>query len=283
MRSNYLILKVRPEADLLEVKKAYRKSVQKYHPDANGGVGNPEMFKLVVKAYREIQNHHKSMGIKPVQKSPFPAKAYIDSFFAKFNFTVASAKPVEPEYRAQRRDVYISADVDPLLADLDFDELTLRLAASDNDKVKMLAARALAVAYGVDAVPVLAMELQTASVELAEKIVLSLGLVDHSNSAEILAKYVRNRSVKVATAAVNALRKMSQSNSQKILRKLEREGRSVYHLIRHLFGDKNERELVKKGIIDKSEFRLASVLGVKTGQSIPVILKELGWILPKTA
>jgi hypothetical protein len=286
MRSNYLILKVTPGTDFPAVKKAYRKAVQRYHPDANGGVGNPEMFKLVVKAYREIQEHHRAMGIKPAVKKPFPAIEYVGSFLAKFGFSATQAASSdasrEPVMRARRRKLYKSADVDPFLANLDFDELTLRLAASDNDMVKKLAARALAVAYRVDAIPVLATELLGASQELAEEIIFSLGLVDHRYSAEVLERYVRNKNVKVATSAVNALRNMRRSYAAIVLGKLVREGGSIRHLVRQLFGNRKDRKLVRMGILDKSEFRLASVLGSKTGQPIPVVLKELGWILPKT-
>jgi hypothetical protein len=280
MRSNYLILKVKPGADFLVVKRAYRKAVQRYHPDVNGGVGNPEMFKLVVKAYREIQNHHRSIGIKPAVKNPIPVISSISSFFAKYGFSALRNTQPGPGMRAKRRKIYISADIDPLLADLDFDELTLRLASSDNDMVKMLAARALAVAYSVDSVPVLAMELRSSSAELAVEIIYSLSLINHTCSAQVLERYVRNKNVKVATAAVNALRNMSRSYAMIVLRNLEREGRSIYHLARQLFGSRKDRELVSRGILDKSEFRLASVLGFRTGQPIPIVLKELGWVLP---
>jgi len=64
MYKYYRILNLEPGVDIGQVKKAFRVSAQRYHPDANGGVGNPEKFKEVVKAYRCLQKHYEALNAK---------------------------------------------------------------------------------------------------------------------------------------------------------------------------------------------------------------------------
>ena len=58
MQDPYKVLGVARDADMDEIKKAYRTLSRKYHPDAN--INNPdkeqaeEMFKLVQQAYDQI-------------------------------------------------------------------------------------------------------------------------------------------------------------------------------------------------------------------------------------
>jgi len=63
MNKYYSILNIAPDANLCEIKKAFRKTVQLCHPDVNGGVGNPDMFKEVVKAYRYLEKYHKAQTV----------------------------------------------------------------------------------------------------------------------------------------------------------------------------------------------------------------------------
>lgn len=51
----YAALGVKPEADLKEIKDAYRKLARKYHPDVNAEPGVAEKFKDVAEAYRVLK------------------------------------------------------------------------------------------------------------------------------------------------------------------------------------------------------------------------------------
>lgn len=56
METYYRILDVPVSANFRQIKKAFRKAAAKYHPDTNGGGGNPRMFSSVVEAYRRLEN-----------------------------------------------------------------------------------------------------------------------------------------------------------------------------------------------------------------------------------
>ncbi|WP_210758320.1 J domain-containing protein [Croceimicrobium hydrocarbonivorans] len=58
MENYFKILGLSPDADLQEVKKAYRRLALKYHPDLQSG--NEEHFKKIVEAYEMIRSHIKS-------------------------------------------------------------------------------------------------------------------------------------------------------------------------------------------------------------------------------
>ena len=56
-KSNYYeILDVKPNADIKEIKKAFRNLAKKYHPDVTGDTNTEEDFKKVVKAYHTLSN-----------------------------------------------------------------------------------------------------------------------------------------------------------------------------------------------------------------------------------
>lgn len=55
----YAALGVKPEADLKEIKNAYRKLARKYHPDVNAEPGVAEKFKDVAEAYRVLKDPEK--------------------------------------------------------------------------------------------------------------------------------------------------------------------------------------------------------------------------------
>lgn len=55
----YKILGVKPEDELKDIKKAYRKLARKYHPDVNSEEGVEEKFKEVAEAYRVLKDKDK--------------------------------------------------------------------------------------------------------------------------------------------------------------------------------------------------------------------------------
>lgn len=68
----YDVLEVSPDADIKEIKKAYRKMVLKYHPDKNKNKGAVEIYKKVSNAYeilsdpekRKIYDEYGERGVK---------------------------------------------------------------------------------------------------------------------------------------------------------------------------------------------------------------------------
>lgn len=282
MKKNYALLNVNEGSDLNEIKKAYRRAVHLYHPDANGGVGDPEKFKEVVKAYNLILKHYKSLGIKPV---PQKKKSFV-LFYEKLG-NIFSGKKVAAGYarkaerqqrRTMRKDEF--AVLDPLLMKLSFDELKLRFEESQNEFVIREAARALTQGFGSGAFSLLRDRLPSATGAVAEEILHCLGLIGDQESILILEKYVRHGDVKIACAAVRSLRNINQGLARTLLDKMAREGRSVkvslFHFFNFLDGAK-VRQLLRTGVINRFEMDIARFLHIHTRQPMPVILRELGF------
>ncbi|MBI5637189.1 MAG: DnaJ domain-containing protein [Nitrospinae bacterium] len=285
MKKNYALLNVNEGADLSEIKKAYRRSVHLYHPDANGGIGDPEKFKEVVKAYNHILKHYKSLGIKPVpQKKKASALIYekLGSIFGNSRKEAAgyARNTDRKQRRTMRKDEF--ATLDPLLLKLSFDELKLRFEESQNEFVVREAARALTHCFGAGAFPLLRGHLPCAAVAVAEEILYCLGLIGDQESILILEKYVRHGEVKIACAAVRSLRNINQGLARTLLDKMAREGRSMKLSMRHFFNffdGSRIRKLLRSGAINRFEMDIARFLQIHTRQPMPVILRELGFVI----
>ncbi len=87
----YRILGVRSDADLPEIKSAFRRLAREYHPDRNKGAGAEEMFNSITEAYSTILGSH---GL------PVPAgvgarnDGFEEEFGGKLSFTIFADKEV---------------------------------------------------------------------------------------------------------------------------------------------------------------------------------------------
>ncbi len=284
MKKNYALLNVNEGADLNEIKKAYRRAVHLYHPDSNGGVGDPEKFKEVVKAYNHILKHYKTLGIKPVPQKKKVSTLFCEklgNLFGEKKEAAGYARNTErKQRRTMRKDEF--AVLDPLLLKLSFDELKLRFEESQNEFVIREAARALTHCFGAGAFPLLRDQLSRSSAVVSEEILHCLGLIGDQESILILEKYVRHGDVKIACAAVRSLRNINQGLARTLLDKMAREGRSIklsmLHFF-HLFDGANLRGLLRSGVINRFEMDIARFLHIHTRQPMPVILRELGFVI----
>ena len=82
MKNLYEILDVSPDADDSEIKKAYRKKAQAYHPDKKGG--DEELFKEVQKAYDILSDANKREYYNQTgaEKNEPPNTLVLESLFA---------------------------------------------------------------------------------------------------------------------------------------------------------------------------------------------------------
>ena len=281
MEKYYAVLNVSREADLSEIKKAYRKAVHMYHPDANGGVGDPEKFKNVVKAYQYLQKNHKSLGIKPIPQKKGAFASMMDGVKGAFAKDVTSgtyAKSAQPprQRKTARKDEF--ASLDPVILQMPFDELQMRFTESQNDFVKRQSARALTYLFGAGALSLLRQGLEKSSAHVGEEILYCLGLIGDGESIAVIEKYLKDPNVKIACAAVRALQNINQGHARTLLVKIEKEGKALRLAALHFFEASPIRKLVRDGVIGHSEMHIVRYLREHTRQPMPVILAELGLV-----
>jgi DnaJ-class molecular chaperone len=96
MKDYYLLLGISKNADKDEIKKAYRDSAKKYHPDASPTVCDPKQFKEISEAYQTLSDNNKREAYdrKYIRKVPI--------------FSHQSTEPLKPTtptqtYRYSRR------------------------------------------------------------------------------------------------------------------------------------------------------------------------------------
>ena len=68
----YKTLGVKPDASASEIKKAYRKSARKYHPDVNTGADAEAKFKDVTEAYEVLKDPERRAAYDQLGKEPPP-------------------------------------------------------------------------------------------------------------------------------------------------------------------------------------------------------------------
>ncbi len=268
MYKYYRILNLEPGADLCQVKKAFRISAQRYHPDTNGGVGNPEKFKDVVKAYRCLQKHYEVSDMK----HPATKKSDRDALWKSFA-GIFGGLPARREVCSDKR----APLIDPNLLSLSFGELKIRLTESNNDFVKKQSARALTYLFGGLALGPLKRELRVASMRVCEEIILCLGVIGSRDSIKTIERFIRHPNVKIACTAVNVLRHINNSYAKRLLENMEREGRALSTALAQIFDTMRSRRFVRTGAIDRSEFYIARALRKNRREPLPIILRELGW------
>ena len=93
MKNYYEILEIQETADLVEIKKAYRKLASKYHPDKNGGSKEfEERFKAVAEAYEQLGSVDKKAAYDNSRKPR--NSAFKSEFFGSFNdFSFGGNRP----------------------------------------------------------------------------------------------------------------------------------------------------------------------------------------------
>jgi DnaJ-class molecular chaperone len=93
LKNYYEILEIQETADLVEIKKAYRKLASKYHPDKNGGSKEfEERFKAVAEAYEQLGSVDKKAAYDNSRKPR--NSAFNSEFFGSFNdFSFGGNRP----------------------------------------------------------------------------------------------------------------------------------------------------------------------------------------------
>jgi DnaJ domain len=87
----YRLLGVRSDADLAEIKTAFRRLAREYHPDRNKSPGAEEMFNSITEAYSTILGSH---GLSTPNNVRTAEDGFEGEFGGKINFTVYTDKEV---------------------------------------------------------------------------------------------------------------------------------------------------------------------------------------------
>jgi len=87
----YRILGVRSDADLPEIKTAFRRLAREYHPDRNKNAGAEEMFNSITEAYSTILSSH---GLPIPTAVPTGEDRFDEEFAGKLSFTIFTDKEV---------------------------------------------------------------------------------------------------------------------------------------------------------------------------------------------
>jgi hypothetical protein len=91
---------------------------------------------------------------------------------------------------------------------------------------------------------------------------------------------MRHPNIKIACCAVNALQQINRREAVSLLKILEKEGRSLRIAISQFFDTRKARKLLHGWTMDDAEFYIARALRKQTQQPLPIILRELGWVIP---
>lgn len=280
MDRHYRNLNLAPGATLDEIKKAFRKAVRKYHPDMNGGHGNPYKFGEVIKAYNCLKKSKAATGVAIEKPAGRGIKTWLEKITTVLTKQVRITVDVKKAETLKKRTRRQSRQVDPLILRMSFEELRFRFTQSNNDYVKMQAARALAILFGAKSFFTLKKGLGNASLQVCEEIIYLFGIIGNEDAVRLLEVCARHPNVKVACCAVNALQHLNRGQALSVLKKLEKEGRALRTAISQYFDTRKTRKLLQGWTMDDSEFYIARALRNQTRQPLPIILRELGWVIP---
>jgi len=282
MNHYFAILRVKPGSNIREIKKAYRRAVIKYHPDTNGGRGNTDRFKEVVTAYKALQKHYKSIGVKQTAPQTNSNFIFLRIYYSLRDMIKHSSDAPQRFIRPRKRKIYDGTFIDPLVTSIPYEDLKLRFYESNNIHVRQQAARALAYNNAKEAVDILKPELETASQGFLVELIFCFGLIPLDSSIKILKRFAGSRDIRVACAAVNALQNIDRELARKTLSSVIRDGKGLTAIFTKRAEAKEVLKLIKLGLFEKSEFYIARAVRTKTGLPLQVVLKELGWIIPST-
>ncbi|MFQ5432015.1 MAG: DnaJ domain-containing protein [Nitrospinota bacterium] len=280
MNRYYRSLNLPPGASLDEIKKAFRKAVRMYHPDMNGGYGNLYKFNEVIRAYNYLKKSPDVTGVAIKKPTERKIKAWLVKITKALTKEVNLTVKVKNAGALKKRKRRQSRRVDPLILRMSFEELRFRFTQSNNDYVKMQSARALAILFGAKSLFTLKKGLGNASLQVCEEIIYLFGLIGNNEAVRLLEKCARHPNVKIACCAVNALQQVNREQAVTILNKLEKEGRAFRTAVSQYFDTKKARKLLHGWTMDDSEFYIARALRNRTRQPLPIILRELGWLIP---
>lgn len=121
MKDYYLLLGINKTADKSEIKKAYRDSVKKYHPDGSEATGDSKRFREITEAYETLSDNSKRQKYDEKRVKNIPASP------------LGGTEPLKPGFSHLQR----GYDPNPYIRDTT-DDLPFRFFGRDSISQKTL-------------------------------------------------------------------------------------------------------------------------------------------------
>jgi hypothetical protein len=216
----YFELGVKPGVSPKQLKKAYRQSVMRYHPDTAAGKGNTEKFRQVTEAYQLLQKMNAyeaaSSSKKTVSRTSNLRQKFSSVFFKKRRHENQTEKPWWDNIDVpQGKNEKIK--VNRQTTNLSLEELINCVELSANQYVHQVALEAIAAKRDEGGVKYLLHLLQNSEKSNLNQVIQALGQCGFQGVNKYLLAYVADPDIEISTSAIKALERLNAANRSLVI------------------------------------------------------------------
>jgi len=222
-KNPYAILQVSSDANITDIKAAYKRLALKYHPDVNSCENSEQMFMEIVNAYKtllDMHNKEKESLKKEIKPSTNNNQAENNSEKATYNTNFPSKilKKISVKFKIfdkftnlkKSKNIFTNVfEVDPAISSLSKQELIKRFHTSENKYVRSESLKALIINEKQKAYPILKKALSDISKEVRVIAIQGVGILRIRQSIPILYNLYENSSVHIKIEILEALSKIN--------------------------------------------------------------------------
>ncbi len=277
------VLRVPIDADLITIKKSFRRAAHRYHPDANSPWRNAERFKDVVKSYRYLESYHtrpKPVGQPAVEKpvSTQYRNPVRTPFGDRFTHWLGSWIPSIAKEPRIMDDVGVNPKkTDPMVLSLSVSEMIYRLEHSDNHFVRIEACWAFMQKDRWKAYPILIRMLNDPDDQVRKEVISILGIMGSTAAIPHIRRFLTYPDAGVCCAAIRSIRRIGGAEADRIQAKIQSRRGILWKFWWWNSLDREDRLSLKGNSIPEIAFLTARFLHKKTNLSHFLLLKELGF------
>jgi len=230
----YFELGVKPGVSPKQLKKAYRQSVMRYHPDTAAGKGNTEKFRQVTEAYQLLQKMNAyeaaSSSKKTVSRTSNLRQKFSSVFFKKRRHENQTEKPWWDNIDVpQGKNEKIK--VNRQTTNLSLEELINCVELSANQYVHQVALEAIAAKRDEGGVKYLLHLLQNSENSNRNQVIQALGQCGFQGVNKYLLAYVTDPDIEISTSAIKALERLNAANRSLVVEILRKKKSNLAELI----------------------------------------------------
>ena len=230
----YFELGVKPGVSPKQLKKAYRQSVMRYHPDTAAGKGNTEKFRQVTEAYQLLQKMNAyeaaSSSKKTVSRTSNLRQKFSSVFFKKRRQENQTEKPWWDNIDVpQGKNEKIK--VNRQTTNLSLEELINCVELSANQYVHQVALEAIAAKRDEGGVKYLLHLLQNSENSNRNQVIQALGQCGFQGVNKYLLAYVTDPDIEISTSAIKALERLNAANRSLVIEILRKRKSNLAELI----------------------------------------------------